>query len=157
MENERKMKLNNPFTKKNITITLLLVGLTANSIFLGYYIGSDLKTESDKYVSTMILVPVEIDSIDSLFFLAIVVELFRVPDIDYRVQTCYYNDNLSIYTLNATLLRVDFIITEPYYYFRIDNWFYTYAKFDLNATYSFTLTVDFWYLTVVNVERENIL
>ncbi|MHA1402107.1 MAG: hypothetical protein ACTSQE_17305, partial [Candidatus Heimdallarchaeaceae archaeon] len=71
MENEIKMKLNNPFTKKNMTITLLLVGLTANSIFIGYYIGSDLKTESDKYVSTMILVPVEIDSIDSLFFLAI--------------------------------------------------------------------------------------
>jgi hypothetical protein len=148
------MKIKNPFTKENITILLLLVGLTANSIFIGYYIGADLKEEDNKYILTVILVPVEIRSIADLYFLNISVKLLYIEDSDYRIQVRFYNDELSIYTLNATMLKVELIIVELYYYFRIDNWFYTYASFDLNATYSFTLTaITFWHLVQIDVEE----
>lgn len=153
MENERKMKIKTPFTKKNLTIILLLVGLTANSFFIGYYIGADLKAERDKCVSTIILVPVEIKAIDDLFFFNIVVELLHIEGIDPKVQVRFYNDDLSIYVFNATLIRIEFIIIELYYYFRIIDWFYTYIRFDLEPTQSFTQTdITFWQLIQIDVE-----
>ena len=147
------MKIKEIITKKNAIFFLLLTGVIVNSVFIGYYIGADLKAERNKYISTMILVPVEIRSIADLYFFNIVVELLSIEGVDHKVQVSFYNGDLSIYVLNATLIRIDFIIIELYYYFRIINWFYTYIRFDLEPTQSFTQTdITFWRLQYVDVE-----
>ena len=158
--------------KDAIVILLLLVSLVIGSNFTGYFIGVKNRTEC----STFALVPVEVENINTVLFIDIFITV--LPDEQtnsinifnesnnseigsypneilwtyYFTSVSYENDTLYVSTINATILAVELIITEIFYYFSIVDWFYTYVKYDLNTT-SFTLSdLNFWRLMEIEIE-----
>lgn len=145
------MKIKNPLmkiitSKEDIITDLLLVFLVANSIFIGCLIGIENREEN----STILLIPVDVESIDSLWFVDLFVLVLPYEQ-NHLTSASYENKTLYISTINATILEVELVITVCFYYFRIIDTFYNYYCFRTRSNItSFTLCeLDFWYLIYV--------